>query len=93
MKFGTDVFISYAHQDDQAVPGEVGWVSQFEANLKAYLAKSYRREPRLWRDRRLRGNQDFDEEIQEQLLNSAVLDDRFRNNMTIVAPINRTECI
>ena len=73
MKFGTDVFISYAHQDDQAVPGEIGWVSQFEANLKAYLAKSYRREPRLWRDRRLRGNQDFDEEIQEQLLNSAVL--------------------
>lgn len=27
----------------------------------------------MWRDRRLRGNEDFDEEIREQLLNSAVM--------------------
>ena len=70
--FANDVFISYTHEDDQEEAG-VRWVSRFESQLRARLAKVSGQSIRTWRDDRLSGADRFKPEIEEQLLESAVL--------------------
>jgi hypothetical protein len=39
MNFEQNLFISYAHIDDQPLaPGEKGWITRFHATLKAMLS-------------------------------------------------------
>ncbi len=74
MGFENDVFISYAHEDNQPVPPEAkGWVDQFEAALRAYLGKTAGDPPRIWRDPTLERTGDLDERIRQHLLRSAIL--------------------
>lgn len=63
-----DVFISYAHLDDQALSeGQKGWISKFHHSLKVRLGQLLGEDPRIWRDPKLKGNDLFDETIMNQL--------------------------
>src|SRR3954451_17503519 len=74
MNFEQNLFISYAHIDDQPLtPGEEGWITRFHATLKAILSMRLGREAKIWRDEKLRGNDIFSNEIVAQFRQSAVL--------------------
>ena len=69
-----DLFISYAHIDDKALPPEKeGWISRFHVALQAFLEERLGRRVEIWRDRELQGNDVFGDEIIDQLSNAAVL--------------------
>lgn len=62
--FEYDVFISYAHLDNQPlVEGEEGWISELHRVLERRLAMLLGETPRIWRDKELRGNDYFDDVI------------------------------
>src|SRR5262245_18805131 len=74
--FGHDVFVSYAHIDnDPLYDNSEGWVSKFEASLGKLLRRRLGRAPVLsiWRDQKLRGNDYFDDAIAAALRSSAIL--------------------
>src|SRR4029077_17753062 len=74
MSFEQNLFISYAHIDDQPLtPGEKGWITRFHATLKAILSMRMGREAKIWRDEKLQGNDVFSDEIVSQFKKSAVL--------------------
>ena len=60
MEFDSDVFVSYAHIDDQAlVEGQKGWISSLHRALEIRLAQLRGKEPKIWRDPKLSGNDVF----------------------------------
>jgi len=74
MNFEKDIFISYAHIDDQPlIEGERGWVSEFHRSLEIRLAQLLGYKPRIWRDIALDGNHMFNDEILAQLPNIAIM--------------------
>jgi hypothetical protein len=74
MDFDQNLFISYAHLDDEPFnPGEKGWITRFHANLKVYLGMQLGREAKIWRDEKLQGNDVFPDEIVAQFRGSALL--------------------
>jgi hypothetical protein len=74
MKFDRDLFISYAHIDNESlVEGQDGWVSTFHRGLEIRLAQLRGEKPRIWRDQKLQGNDDFSDTILEQFPNLALL--------------------
>jgi TIR domain/Domain of unknown function (DUF4062) len=62
-----DVFISYAHIDNEPdLPNQQGWVSIFQGALRTRLSKALGREVDVWWDQReLRGDRVFDQTIRE----------------------------
>jgi hypothetical protein len=72
-RFEHDVFLSYAHVDDDVDPSGRRWVSQFAEDLKNRLQMVAGRSIAIWRDDRLGAADRFDSEIQKQLAASAVL--------------------
>lgn len=67
MQFEKDVFISYAHIDDEALSdGIKGWISEFHKALQIRLSQLLGDEPRIWRDNKLQGNDFFTPEIEDQ---------------------------
>ena len=80
MNFQKDLFVSYAHVDDLATPGDgQGWVTRFHKYLETYLSQSLGQHATVWRDDRLRGNDIFASEIVKQFPETAVL-------LSIVSP-------
>ena len=74
MNFEQNLFISYAHIDDQPLnQGEKGWITRFHATLKAFLDMRMGRASKIWRDEKLQGNDVFSTEIVEQFRRSAAL--------------------
>jgi hypothetical protein len=74
MGFEHNLFISYAHIDDQPlVPGDKGWITRFHATLKAILGMRLGREATIWRDEKLQGNDVFSDEIVARFKQSAAL--------------------
>jgi hypothetical protein len=74
MNFEQNIFISYAHIDDQPLtPGQQGWITQFHATLGALLSMRLGRKAKIWRDEKLQGNDIFSNEIVAQFKKSAVL--------------------
>jgi hypothetical protein len=74
MNFEQNLFISYAHIDDQPLtPGEKGWITRFHATLKKMLDMRLGREAKIWRDEKLQGNDVFSNEIVAQFNHSAAL--------------------
>lgn len=74
MLFTKDIFISYAHIDDEALaPDEPGWVSEFHRSLEIRLSQLLGYKPVIWRDKRLDGNHRFSDEIVQQLNEIALL--------------------
>ena len=60
MSFAQNLFISYAHIDNEPLtPGEKGWVTRFHTSLKALLSMRMGTEVQIWRDEKLQGNDVF----------------------------------
>lgn len=74
MPFANDVFISYAHIDNQPVGTEPeGWISLLHKGLEIRLAQLRGDRPKIWRDPKLQGNDYFGDTILDQFPEVAVL--------------------
>jgi hypothetical protein len=74
MTFTHDVFISYAHLDNQElVEGQKGWVANFHRALEIRVGQYLGKEPDIWRDPKLRGNDVFAETLVTKVQASAIL--------------------
>lgn len=74
MQFPTDIFISYAHIDDQPlIEGQKGWITDFHRALDIRLAQLMGRRPVIWRDPALQGNHVFDKQIVDQFAKVAIV--------------------
>ena len=71
--FEHDIFISYAHVNNSGgEEGAGGWVTQFHRALEAELIQLTGKNLKLWRDRRLDRNQEFDKTIKTAVESSAL---------------------
>ena len=72
-----DIFISYAHVDNIAFPGQAdGWIEQFYKNLNLMLAKRFGRLDMIriwWDNKKLDGSKLFDHSIEEGINRSAIM--------------------
>lgn len=74
MSFKQDVFISYAHIDNQPfTPEQKGWVTLFHGVLQTMLNQLLGKPANIWRDERLQGNDDFSAEITDKFPETATL--------------------
>lgn len=74
MPFEKDLFISYAHIDNEPLTREQqGWITRFHASLEALLSMRMGGKARIWRDNKLQGNDVFSDEIVDQFSRTAVL--------------------
>lgn len=74
MQFPKDIFISYAHIDDESlVEGQRGWITEFHRALEIRLAQLLGRRPVIWRDPALQGNHIFDRQIVDQFEQVALM--------------------
>ena len=74
LDFEKDIFISYAHIDDEAlIEGEKGWITEFHRALEIRLSQLLGERPNIWRDSRLDGNHVFSDEIISQFPKVALL--------------------
>jgi hypothetical protein len=80
MDFDSDAFISYAHLDNvELIEGQKGWVSNLHRALEVRVAQLLGKEPAIWRDPKLTGNDNFSDTLFERLRHVASL-------VTIVSP-------
>ncbi len=73
MKFDSEVFISYAHLDNQPAWQGREWITDFHRHLNVLLGRLLGKEPQIWRDPKLHGNDDFAEALLERLKHVAVM--------------------
>jgi hypothetical protein len=72
--FEKDLFISYAHIDNQPLTQkQEGWITRFHSSLEALLSMRLGQAARIWRDDKLQGNDVFQNEIVDQFEQTAVL--------------------
>lgn len=72
--FAHHLFISYAHIDNRSLSGgDRGWIDLLHERLEIRLAQLLGEPPKIWRDRKLRGYEVFDETIVIELSRSAIL--------------------
>jgi len=72
--YENDVFVSYAHLDDQSLaPGQPGWITTLHRALEIRLGQLLGKSPRIWRDPKLQGNDVFAETLVDRLPRVAVL--------------------
>jgi len=74
MQFDKDIFISYAHIDDESlIADRKGWITEFHRALEIRLAQLMGVKPVIWRDPALQGNHIFDKEIVDQFSKVAIM--------------------
>lgn len=74
VQFDDDIFISYAHLDNQPLVKDAdGWVSQFHHSLSVRVGQLLGKESSVWRDPKIQGNDFFDEKIVERIKRVALL--------------------
>src|SRR5215469_1520198 len=74
MVFEGDAFISYAHLDNiELIEGRKGWVANLHRALEVRVGQLLGKEPRIWRDPKLQGNDFFAETLVEKLRGVASL--------------------
>lgn len=74
MQFEIDVFVSYAHIDDEVLgEGQAGWISSFHRALEIRLAQLLGKQAKVWRDPKLQGNDVFAEALVDKLPATALL--------------------
>ena len=74
LDFDCDVFISYAHLDNQTLSKEqTGWIALLHRALKMRLGQFMGEEPSIWRDPKLQGNDRFDDEIAGRVAKAATM--------------------
>jgi hypothetical protein len=72
--FENHLFISYAHIDNQPLAeGLKGWVDTLHERLAIRLAQLLGKPPKIWRDRKLAGNDIFNDVIVIELSKTAIL--------------------
>jgi hypothetical protein len=68
MSFEVDAFISYAHLDNvELIEGHKGWVSNLHRALEVRVAQLLGKQPQIWRDPKLQGNDFFADTLVERL--------------------------
>src|SRR5437764_5278513 len=68
------LFISYAHIDNRFFTGGGrGWIDLLHERLEIRLAQLLGKPPKIWRDQRLRGYEEFDETIVIELSRAEIL--------------------
>ncbi len=88
-EFKNDIFISYAHIDNQTLTEEQrGWIDEFHHALELRLQELLGDKPKIWRDQKLQGNDIFSETLVDQFSNAAVL-------VSVMTPryVNSTWCL
>jgi TIR domain len=74
MNFEGDAFISYAHLDNvELIEGHKGWVTNLHRALEVRVAQLLGKQPHIWRDPKLQGNDSFAEILFERLRRVAAL--------------------
>jgi hypothetical protein len=74
VNFERDAFISYAHMDNvELVEGRRGWVSNLHRALEVRVGQLLGKQPNIWRDPKLQGNDFFDETLVDRLKSVAAL--------------------
>src|SRR6185295_11729223 len=68
-----DLFISYAHIDNQPFGDTRGWVTQLMENLQIRLSQVLGSEVAIWWDKRLQGDQYFLSEIGDRVSETRLL--------------------
>ncbi len=72
--FENHLFISYAHIDNEALSDyEKGWIDLFHEGLEKRLSQLMGDAVKIWRDKKLRGLDDFNEMIAAELGRSAIM--------------------
>lgn len=70
--FDADVFISYAHFDDDLFPPEQwGWVTRLHQDLEQRVRSYLGADVSVWRDCDIRNNEDFTKKILNRLMRTA----------------------
>jgi hypothetical protein len=74
MNFDGDAFISYAHLDNvELIEGGKGWVTNLHRALEVRVGQFLGKEPKIWRDPKLKGNDVFADTLIDQLRRVAIL--------------------
>jgi hypothetical protein len=74
MNFEKDAFISYAHLDNvELIEGSKGWVTNLHRALEVRLAQLWGKQPQIWRDPKLNGNDVVSDVLVERLRRVAAL--------------------
>jgi hypothetical protein len=74
MSFENDVFISYAHIDDEPLAkGQNGWIELLEQRLRIRLAQLLGEPAKVWRDPKLQGNDEFSSILLNRISKVALL--------------------
>jgi hypothetical protein len=72
--FEGDAFISYAHLDNvELIEGHKGWVTNLHRALEVRVAQLLGKQPHIWRDPKLQGNDAFADALFERLRRVAAL--------------------
>ena len=80
-EFEDDVFISYAHLDNQPLKdGGEGWISKFHRLLEVLLRKRLGVDPVIWRDIDLSGNDYLTDKLVNRISKVALL-------VSVVSPV------
>ena len=73
MDYEDDIFISYAHYDNESAFGDDGWITAFHRALQVRVKQLLGKEARIWRDPDLTGNDVFPEKLSERIKKAATL--------------------
>jgi hypothetical protein len=74
MPFENDIFVSYAHTDNEPFDNPQGWVDRLDKKLRLRLTQLLGVEPKVWRDKReLQGNEYFVGEIGDGISSTRLL--------------------
>ena len=71
--FKYDIFISYAHIDNEPLAGEKGWVDLLHERLFKRLGQLMGVRPKIYRDKRLKGHDFFDDALIKAVRQSRLL--------------------
>ena len=70
-----DIFISYAHLDDQALDeDQKGWITKFHRVLQVKLGQLLGEQATIWRDEKLSGSDVYDDKIVNEFKNANAQD-------------------
>ena len=73
-RFQNDLFISYAQIDNRFFAERTkGWIDLLHERLEIRLAQLLGKQPTIWRDKKLRGSDDFEDTIVIELSRSTIL--------------------
>ncbi|NEQ49237.1 MAG: toll/interleukin-1 receptor domain-containing protein [Leptolyngbya sp. SIO3F4] len=74
MEFEQDLFISFTHIDNRSLTSDQeGWISTFHKALQIRLSQLLGYDPKIWRDRKLQGNDHLSDAIIGTLSSSRLL--------------------